>query len=79
MQGHKVAAVVALSALVAGSVAACTNSGGSGNSSDSSSTVVSVGIGEPKSLIPPNAGETEGGQVVYSIFAPVMVGVVAPI
>ena len=70
MQVRRLTALAVLPVVIAGGVAAC--SGGnksSGNSTDSSKTVVSVGIGEPKSIIPPNAGETEGGQVIYATFA----------
>jgi oligopeptide transport system substrate-binding protein len=70
MQVRRLTAGTILPIVIVGGLVACSGSKGSGSSStDSSKTVVTVGIGEPKNLIPPNAGETEGGQVVYATFA----------
>lgn len=73
MQVRRFAALTALPVVVAGSIAACSGGNDSGNESKgSTNTVVTVGIGEPKHIVPNNAGESEGGQLVYAVFAGLM-------
>ena len=70
MQVRRLTALATLPVLAAVGLTACSgDNSSSGNSSDSASTVVTVGIAEPKHLIPPNAGETSGGQVIFATFA----------
>jgi oligopeptide transport system substrate-binding protein len=69
MQVRRLTALATLPVLAAVGLAACSGDNSSNGSSDGSSTTVSVGIGEPKHIIPPNAGETSGGQVIYATFA----------
>ena len=70
MQVRRLTALAILPVVIAGGVAACSgDKSSSGNSSDSSKVVLSSYIGEPKHIVPTNAGETEGGQVVYMTFA----------
>jgi oligopeptide transport system substrate-binding protein len=69
MQVRRRTAMAILPIVTAGLVVACSNGSNSGSSSQSSKAVVTVGIAEPKNILPPDAGETEGGQVVYALFA----------
>lgn len=69
MQVRRLAALVTVPVLIAGGMTACGKSSDSGTESDSSAFVASIGIGEPKSILPVNAGESEGGQLAYTLFA----------
>ena len=72
MQVRRLSALAILPVIVAGGLVACSGDSDSGDSTDSANAVLSIGISEPKHIFPANAGETEGGQVVYSIFAGLM-------
>ncbi|MBT8225469.1 MAG: ABC transporter substrate-binding protein [Dactylosporangium sp.] len=69
MQVRRLTALAILPVVIAGGAAACSGDSDSGDSGNGSAAVLSVGIGEPKHIVPANTGETEGGQVVYAIFA----------
>jgi oligopeptide transport system substrate-binding protein len=69
MQVRRLTALAVIPVLVAGGVAACSGNSGSGDDSDPAKRILKIGIGEPKHIFPANAGESEGGQVVYSLFA----------
>jgi oligopeptide transport system substrate-binding protein len=63
------AAMLAVALVVgAGGLVACDNHS-RGSSATGSTAVVTVNIGEPLSIVPPNLSETEGGQVIYATFA----------
>lgn len=68
MQVRKFAALAALPVLAVGGLTACGNSDSAGGAN----AIVKIGIGEPKHIFPTSAGETEGSQVVYALFAGLM-------
>jgi peptide/nickel transport system substrate-binding protein/oligopeptide transport system substrate-binding protein len=46
--------------------------GGGGSDRTATENIVSIGIGEPKHLVPSNTTETEGHEVVSALFAPLV-------
>jgi peptide/nickel transport system substrate-binding protein/oligopeptide transport system substrate-binding protein len=59
----------ALMSLVAVTASAC---GGGSAPAETGAFVVSIGIGEPKRLIPSSTTETEGAEVINALFAPLV-------
>ncbi|GHJ46032.1 peptide ABC transporter substrate-binding protein [Catellatospora sp. TT07R-123] len=72
MQVRRLAAWAALPLAVTLGLTACGKSGGSDTGSTNPNGVVSVGIAEPKHLIPTNTAETSGSQVLAALFAPLV-------
>jgi oligopeptide transport system substrate-binding protein len=61
----RVLAAISALAFVGLGLAAC----GGGSDSGSGDGTLRLGLGEPKSLIPPNIGETEGGEIADHVYA----------
>ncbi|MFC7243259.1 ABC transporter substrate-binding protein [Catellatospora aurea] len=72
MQVRRLAAWAALPLAVTLGLSACGKSGGSDSGSANPNGVVSIGIAEPKHLIPSNTSETSGSQVLAALFAPLV-------
>jgi len=73
MQVRRLAALTALPVVIAVGLSAC--GGGdseSGSKGSNPNAVISIGIGEPKHLVPTNTGESEGSQVLSALFAPLV-------
>ncbi|BCJ71042.1 peptide ABC transporter substrate-binding protein [Catellatospora sp. IY07-71] len=71
MQVRRLAAWAALPLAVTLGLTACGKSGGDSGSANQNG-VVSIGISEPKHLIPTNTAETGGSQVLSALFAPLV-------
>ena len=71
MNVRRLAAWVALPVAVAVGISAC-GSGNSGSSNSSGGGTVTLGIGEPEHLLPGNAVESNGSQVVVALFTPLL-------
>lgn len=72
MQVRRLAAWAALPLAVTLGLSACGKSGGSDSGGANPNGVVSIGIAEPKHLIPSNTSETSGSQVLAALFAPLV-------
>jgi oligopeptide transport system substrate-binding protein len=71
MNVRRLAAWIALPAAVAIGVSACSGGSDSGGGSTNGG-VVNVGLGEPEHLVPSNTVESEGHQVVVSLWTPLV-------
>ena len=69
MHVRTIAAVFLLSAATALGSNAC---GGGSTPATSGPFIISVGIGEPKHLIPSSTTETSGHQVIDALFSPLV-------
>ena len=74
MQVRRLAALTALPVVLAVGLTACGGDDGedSGSKGTNPNGVASIGIGEPKHLVPSNTGESEGSQVLAALFAPLV-------
>ena len=73
MRVRRLAALTALPVVLAVGLTACGGGDGDGGGSGgNSNAVISIGIGEPKHLVPSNVGESEGAQVLAALFAPLV-------
>ncbi|WP_018347878.1 peptide ABC transporter substrate-binding protein [Longispora albida] len=68
MRARRIAALAVVPVLATVALAACGGSGGG-----SSDGKISIGIGEPKHIVPTNANDTPGGQVVEALFTNLVV------
>ncbi|MEV6526369.1 ABC transporter substrate-binding protein [Longispora sp. NPDC051575] len=67
MRVRRVAALVVVPVIASVALAAC-----GGGDSGSSGGTVSIGIGEPRFIVPTNTNDTAGGQVVDALFTPLV-------
>ena len=67
MRNKRVMAAVSALAIAGLGLAACGGGGDSGNGGGDGT--LHLGLGEPKSLIPPNIGESEGGTIAEHVYA----------
>lgn len=66
MRNKRVMAAVSALAIAGLGLAAC---GGGSDSGSGSKDTLRLSLGEPKSLVPPNIGETEGGEIAEHVYA----------
>ncbi|CAM3527837.1 peptide ABC transporter substrate-binding protein [Stackebrandtia soli] len=67
MRTKRVITTISALALAGAGLAAC--GGGDGGDGGSSNGELRMQLGEPKSLIPPNIGESEGGEIAERVYA----------
>ncbi|HEY1180060.1 MAG TPA: ABC transporter substrate-binding protein, partial [Phytomonospora sp.] len=66
MRSKRVLSAVAVAAIAGLVVTACGSGDGGSGGNDGT---LRLGLGEPKSLIPPNVGETEGGEITQLVYS----------
>ncbi|WP_406072770.1 ABC transporter substrate-binding protein [Micromonospora sp. NBC_01638] len=72
MRVRRLAAWTALPLAVTMGLAACGSGGNGGSGSSDPNAAVSIQIGEPQHLVPTNATETSGAQVLAGLFSPLV-------